>query len=73
MQVWRRQFPTDDAQDLQMRVCGILRSSRLPKNNIMGSQQAALKEMKGWKNEVILQADKGNATRGATTTGKSGS
>ena len=54
-----RKLPTDDAQDLRMRVCGILRSSRLPKDNITGAQRAALKEMKGWQNEVILQADKG--------------
>ena len=27
----------------------------------MGSQWAALKEMKGWQDEVILTADKGNA------------
>ena len=26
-----RKLPKDDAQDLRMRVCGILRSSRLPK------------------------------------------
>ena len=57
-----RKLPTDDAQDLQMRVCGILRSSKLPKDNIARSQRVALKEMKGWDDEVILPADKGNAT-----------
>ena len=57
-----RKLPTDDAQDLWMRVCGILRSSKLPKDNITRSQRVALKEMKGWDDEVILPADKGNAT-----------
>ena len=40
-----------------MRVYGILRSSKLPKDNIT---RVALKEKKGW-DEVILPADKGNA------------
>ena len=57
-----RKLPTDDAQDLRMRVCGILRSSKLPKDNITRSQRVALKEMKGWDDEVILPADKGYAT-----------
>ena len=57
-----RKLPEDDAQDLRMRVCGILRSSKLPKDNITKSQRVALKEMKGWGDQVILAADKGNAT-----------
>ena len=56
-----RKLPTDDTQDLRMRVCGILRSSKLPKDNITRSQRVALKEMKGWDDEVILPAEKGNA------------
>ena len=57
-----RKLPDDDAQDLRMRVCGILRSSKLPKDNITKSQRVALKEMKGWDDQVTLAADKGNAT-----------
>ena len=57
-----RKLPDDDAQDLRMRVCRILRSSKLPKDNITRSQQAALKEMRKWEDNVILPADKGNAT-----------
>ena len=56
-----RRLPEDDAQDLRMRVCGILRSSKLPKDNITKSQRVALKEMKSWDDQVILAADKGNA------------
>ena len=55
-------LPEDDTQDLRMRVCGIISSSKLPKDNITRSQQVALKEMKGWDDQVILAADKGNAT-----------
>ena len=57
-----RKLPEDDAQDLRMRVCGILRSSKLPKDNITRSQRVALREMKGWDEQVILLADKGNVT-----------
>ena len=57
-----RQLPKDDATDLRSQVCGILRSSKLPKDNIMREHRSALKEMRGWTEEVILPADKGNAT-----------
>ena len=57
-----RKLPDDDAQDLRMRVCRILRSSKLPKDNITRSQRAALKEMRKWEDDVILPANKGNAT-----------
>ena len=57
-----RQLPKDDATDLRSRVCGILRSSKLPKDNITREHRSALKEMRGWTEEVILPADKGNAT-----------
>ena len=57
-----RKLPSDDAHDLRMRVCGILRSSKLPKDNITRSQRAALKEMRSWDDQVILAADMGNAT-----------
>ena len=40
----------------------ILRSSKLPKDNITKEQRLAVKEMRTWKDEVILPADKGNAT-----------
>ena len=43
-----------------MHVCRILRSSKLPKDNITRSQRVALKEMKG--EQVILLADKRNET-----------
>ena len=56
-----RKLPDDDAQDLRMHACGILRSSKLPKD-ITRSQRAALKEMRKWENDVILPADKCNAT-----------
>ena len=58
-----RNLPEDDAQDLRMRVCGILRSSKLPKDNITRSQRVAQKEIKGLHDQVILPADKGNGHR----------
>ena len=50
-----RKLPKNDADDLRMRVCGILRSY------ITKEQRKALKEMRDWKDKVILLADKGNA------------
>ena len=41
---------------------GILRNSKLPEDNITKENQNVLKEMRSWKDEVILPADKGNAT-----------
>ena len=57
-----RQLPKDDATDLRSQVCGILRSSKLPRDNITREHRSALREMRGWTEEVILPADKGNAT-----------
>ena len=57
-----KRLPKDYATDLRTRVCGILRSSKLPKDNITKEQRLAVKEMRTWKDEVILLADKGNAT-----------
>ena len=57
-----KRLPKDDATDLRTRVCGILRSSKLPKDNITKEQRLAVKEMRTWKDEVIQPADKGNAT-----------
>ena len=54
-----KRLPKDDATDLRTRV---LRSSKLPKDNITKEQRLAVKEMRTWKDEVILPADKGNAT-----------
>ena len=45
-----------------MQVCGSLRSSKLPEDNIIKEHRKALKEISSWKVEVILQADKENAT-----------
>ena len=44
------------------RVCGILRRAKPPKDNLKKEQRKALKEMKYLEDEVILPADKGNAT-----------
>lgn len=53
-----------------MQVCGILRSSKLPKN-IMMEQWKAFKEMRDWKDDVIQE---GNAkVRERTMSGRSGS
>ena len=57
-----RRLLQDDANDLRMKVCTILKSSKLLKDNITKEHRGALREIKGWKDEVILPADKGNAT-----------
>ena len=56
-----RQLPKDDADDLQGRVCRILRSSWLPKDNTK-KHWKALKELRSLEDEVILPANKENAT-----------
>ena len=43
-------------------VCGILRCAKLPRSNLTKEQRTALKELRGIEDEVILPADKGNAT-----------
>ena len=57
-----RQLSEEDAEDLQGRVCGILRHAKPPKDNLTKEQRKALKELRSLENEVILPADKGNAT-----------
>ena len=58
-----RQLPKDDADDLRGgRVCGILRSAQLPKDNMKKEHRKALKEFRSLEDEVILPADKENAT-----------
>ena len=57
-------MPTsEDADDLRGRVCGILRRAKVPtRSNLTKEQRTALKELRGLEDEVILPADKGNAT-----------
>ena len=57
-----RQLKEEDAEDLRGRVCGILRRAKPPRDNLTKEQRKALKELKGLEDEVILPADKGNAT-----------
>ena len=57
----QRLLPKEDADDLRMRVCGILRSSKLPEDNITKEQRKVLKEM---RSDVLLPADKRNAAVG---------
>ena len=52
----------DAADDLRMRVCGVIRKARPPAPNLSRQQRIALKELKQLENVVILPADKGNAT-----------
>ena len=52
----------EDADDLWGRICGILRCANVPRSNLTKDQRIALKELKGLKDEVILPADKRNAT-----------
>ncbi len=56
------QLPKDDADNLQGGVCGTLRSVWLPKDNMKKEHRKALKELRSLEDEVILPADKGNAT-----------
>ena len=57
-----RKLTPEDADDLRGRVCGILRRAKVPRSNLTKEQRTALKELRGLKDEVILPADKGNAT-----------
>ena len=41
---------------------GVLRQAKVPRSNLTREQRTALKELKGLKDEVILPADKENAT-----------
>ena len=57
-----RELKVEEADDLQGRVCGILRCAKLPADNMTREQRKMLKELRGLDNQVILPADKGNAT-----------
>ena len=57
-----RQLKEEDTEDLRGRVCGILRHAKPPKDNLTKEQRRTLKELKDLEDEVILPADKGNAT-----------
>ena len=57
-----RQLSEEDAEDLRGRVCGILRHAKPLKDNLTKEQRKALNELRSLENEVILPADKGNAT-----------
>ena len=57
-----RKLNKEDADDLRGQVCGIMRRDKLSKDNLTREQTMAMKQLKGWKDEVILPADKGNAT-----------
>ena len=50
-----------EAEDLREWVCGILRRAKLPQGNLTKEQRKALKELRQI-DELILLADKGNAT-----------
>ena len=52
----------EDADDLQGRVCGILRRAKVPRSNLTNEQRTVLKELRGLKDKVFLPAHKGNAT-----------
>ena len=49
-----RQLKKEDAEDLQGRVCAILRRAKSPKDNLTKEQRKVLKEMKSLEAEVIL-------------------
>ena len=57
-----RRLSLEDADDLQGWVCGILRCAKVPRSNLTKDQRTVLKELRGLEDEVILPADKGNAT-----------
>ena len=57
-----QQLKEEDAEDLRGRVCGVLRHAKPPKDNLTKEQKKALKELRSLEDEVILPADKGNAT-----------
>ena len=50
-----------EAEDLHGWVCGILRRAKLPQDNLTKEQRKALKELRQI-DELVLPADKGNAT-----------
>ena len=52
----------EDASDLRMRVCGLLRMARVPSPNMSKQQMIALKKLKEMEDITILPGDKGNTT-----------
>ena len=57
-----RKLPPLDASDLHRQICGFLKCAKIPKSNLSRNQRIALKDLRGLKEEVILPADRGNAT-----------
>ena len=57
-----RQLADEDAENLRGQVCGILRRAKLPKDNLTVRQRMALKKLRALEDEMVLPADKGNAT-----------
>ena len=50
------------ADDLRMRICGVIRKAKPPAPNLSRQQRIALRELKLMENVMILLANKGNAT-----------
>ena len=50
------------ADDLRMRICGVIRKAKPPAPNLSRQQRITLRELKQTENMMILLADKGNAT-----------
>ena len=55
-----RRLPEEEANDLQVCICGILRRAMSPKKNITREQEKALRYLRDMKDEIILPVDKGN-------------
>ena len=57
-----RRMNIEEANDLRVRVCGILRRAKLPPSNLRKEERRALRTLKNNNSIVVLPADKGNAT-----------
>lgn len=57
-----RKLTLEDADDLRGWVCGILGHAKVPRSNLTRDQRTALKELMELEDELIVPADKGNAT-----------
>ena len=57
-----RQLKDSNMEDLWGQMCRILRRVKLPRDNLMKDQRVALKQLRQLEDEVVLPADKGNAT-----------
>ena len=62
MESGTRRLSPEDADDLEGWVYGILRCAKVRRSNLTKHRSTALKELKGLEDEVILPADKGDAT-----------